>query len=135
MKSFASSRIVSVARPRKSNFTRPMASTSSLSYWLTALSLPGCWYSGRKSVILPGAMALAEVDVEVGHRHALGVQETLEQQLVLQRVEIGDLQRIGHQRAGTGAATGADRAAVVLRPGDEVRHDQEVAGEAHLQDR
>jgi hypothetical protein len=34
-----------------------MASTSSLSYWLTALSLPGCWYSGQKSVILPGAIS------------------------------------------------------------------------------
>ncbi|CKR97229.1 Uncharacterised protein [Mycobacterium tuberculosis] len=43
MNSRAISRMVSVARPRKSNFTRPMASTSSLSYWLTADSLPGCW--------------------------------------------------------------------------------------------
>ncbi len=42
MNSFASSRIVNVARPRKSNFTRPIDSTSSLSNWLTALSLPGC---------------------------------------------------------------------------------------------
>ena len=34
-----------------------MASTSSLSYWLTAESLPGCWYSGQKSVSLPGAIS------------------------------------------------------------------------------
>ncbi|MNS65238.1 hypothetical protein D3C72_983930 [compost metagenome] len=57
MNSRAISRIVSVAKPKKSNFTRPMASTSSLSYWLTADSLPGCWYSGQKSVSLPGAMS------------------------------------------------------------------------------
>jgi hypothetical protein len=40
----------------------------------------------------------AEVDVEIGHRHALGVQEPLEQQAVAQRIEVGDGQRIGHQR-------------------------------------
>ena len=32
----------------------------------------------------------AEVDVEVGHRHAFGVQEALEQQVVVQRIEVGD---------------------------------------------
>ena len=36
------------------------------------------------------AAVLAEVDVEVGHRHALGIEEALEQQLVAQRVEVGD---------------------------------------------
>ena len=55
--SLAISRIVKVAKPKKSNFTRPMASTSSLSNWLTADSLPGCWYSGQKSVSLPGAIS------------------------------------------------------------------------------
>ena len=32
----------------------------------------------------------AEVDVEVRHRHALGVQEALEQQVVRDRIEVGD---------------------------------------------
>ena len=32
----------------------------------------------------------AEVDVEVGHRHAFGIEEALEQQVVAQRIEIGD---------------------------------------------
>ncbi len=80
------------------------------------------------------AVGLAEVDVEVGHRHALGVQEALEQQVVLQRVQSGDEQRIGHQRAGTRAAPRAHRTAVGQRPLDEVADDQEVAREAHLQD-
>ena len=39
----AVSQIVRVAKPKKSNFTKPMSSTSFLSYWLTADSLPGCW--------------------------------------------------------------------------------------------
>jgi hypothetical protein len=35
------------------------------------------------------AAVLAEIDVEVGHRHALGIEEALEQQVVLERVEVG----------------------------------------------
>jgi len=80
------------------------------------------------------AVGLAEVDVEVGHRHPLGVQEALEQQLVAQRVEVGDLQRVGHQRTGPGAAPRPDRAAVRLGPLDEVGDDQKVARKAHFDD-
>lgn len=76
----------------------------------------------------------AEVDVEVGHRHAFRVEEALEQQVVRQRIQVGDLQCPRHQRAGTGTAARADRNALVLAPLDEVGHDQEVAGEAHLDD-
>ena len=78
------------------------------------------------------AVALAEVDIEVGHRYPLGVEEALEQQRVFQRVEVGNFQRIGYQRACARAAAGADRAAVVFRPVDEVLYDQEVARKAHL---
>ena len=39
----------------------------------------------------------AEVDIEVRHRHALGIEETLEQQVVAQRLDVGDAQRIGDQ--------------------------------------
>src|SRR4051794_3526475 len=35
----------------------------------------------------------AEVDVEVGHRHALWIQEALEQELELQWIDVGDAQR------------------------------------------
>ena len=80
------------------------------------------------------AAVLAEVDVEVRHRHALGIQEALEQQAVAQRIEIGDAERIGDERAGAGAASRPDRHAVALRPVDEVGDDQEVAGESHLHD-
>ena len=39
------------------------------------------------------APRFAEVDIEVGHRHALGVEEALEDQPEPHRVEIGDRQR------------------------------------------
>ena len=77
------------------------------------------------------APVLAEVDVEVRHRHALGIEEALEQQAEADRIEIGDGQRIGDQRAGAGAAARADRNALRLRPLDEVGDDQEVAGIFH----
>ena len=80
------------------------------------------------------AVALAKVDVKVGHGDPLGVQKTLEQQVVLQRVQVGDLQGIGHQRTRTRAAPRPDRAAVGLGPVDEVAHDQKVTGKAHLDD-
>ena len=77
------------------------------------------------------ALVLAEVDVEVGHRHAFGIQEAFEQQAPAQRIEVGDLERPGDQRARARAAAGTDRDAVVLGPLDKVGNDQEVAGEAH----
>jgi hypothetical protein len=55
------------------------------------------------------AAVLAEVDVEVGHRDALGVQEALEEQAEADRVEIGDQQRPGGDRARARAAARPDR--------------------------
>ena len=80
------------------------------------------------------ASRFAEIDVEVGHRHALGIEETFEQQPQPNRVEIGDRQRPGNDRPRAGSATRTDRNPVVLRPFDEVGDDQEIAGEAHLDD-
>ena len=81
------------------------------------------------------AAILAEVDVEVRHRHALGIQEALEQEAVAQRIEIGDAEGVRDERAGPGAAPRSDGHAVALRPVDEVGDDQEVPGEPHLHDR
>ena len=77
---------------------------------------------------------LAEIDVEVRHRDALGVEEALEQQVPAQRVEVGDGQRPGDHRTGAGAAPRPDRNALRLGPPDEVGDDQEIAGKAHLGD-
>ncbi|CRQ25772.1 hypothetical protein PAERUG_E16_London_17_VIM_2_04_14_00132 [Pseudomonas aeruginosa] len=82
----------------------------------------------------PVAALHAEVDVEVGHGDPFRVEETFEQQVIGQRIEVGDLQHVGHQRAGARAPPGAYRYAVVLRPLDEVHHDEEVTGETHLDD-
>ena len=76
-----------------------------------------------------------EVDVHVRHRLAARVEEALEQQAVAHRVDVGDLEAVGGERAGRRAAARADADPVPLREVDEVPDDQEVVGEAHLPDR
>src|SRR5215208_7725293 len=51
------------------------------------------------------AAVLAKVDVEVGHRNALRVQEPFEEQIESQRIEVGNRQRVSDERSGPGAAT------------------------------
>ena len=80
------------------------------------------------------APVLAKVDVEVRHRDALGIEKALEQQVVAQRIEIGDAERVGDQRSRAGSPAGAHRNAVRSCPADEVGDDEEVAGKAHLHD-
>ncbi|MPM27380.1 hypothetical protein SDC9_73890 [bioreactor metagenome] len=80
------------------------------------------------------AAPVVEVDVEVGHRDALGVEEALEDQAVLDRVQLGDVQGVRAHRAGAGATAGADLDALGLGPLDVVGHHQEVPREAHLLD-
>src|SRR5690606_26704399 len=78
--------------------------------------------------------AIIEVDVEVGHGNTFRVQETLEDQAVDQRVQVGNTHRVGNHGTCTGTTSGTYTDAVVLGPVDEVGHDQEVAREAHLDD-
>ena len=76
-----------------------------------------------------------EVDVDVRHGLSARVQEALEEQRVADRVEIGDVQAVGDERPGGRPAARPDRDAVGAGEADEVPHDQEVVGEAHLLDR
>ena len=82
----------------------------------------------------PLAAADREVDVDVGHGLAAGVEEALEEQAVGERVEVGDLQRVGDDRAGGRPAAGTHRDPLLLGVADEVPDDQEVGLEAHLRD-
>ena len=50
-----------------------------------------------------------EVHVDVGHRLAARVQEALEEQVVLERVDVGDAQRVGHDAARRRTASGPHR--------------------------
>src|SRR4051812_19250387 len=76
----------------------------------------------------------AEVDVDIGKRNALGIQEAFKQKFVLQRINIGNLHRVCDQRAGSRTAAGTDGDAVLARVADKVPYDKEIAGELHLLD-
>ena len=80
------------------------------------------------------APVLAEVDIEVRHRHAFGVEKALEQEPKADRIEVGDGERPGDHRACARAAARPDGNSLRLRPFDEVGHDQEVARKLHARD-
>src|SRR5208282_148553 len=50
------------------------------------------------------APLLTEIDIEVRHRHALGIEEALEKKTPAQRIEVGDRERPGDDRPGTRTA-------------------------------
>ena len=80
------------------------------------------------------APVAAEVDVHIRHGHALGVQEALEEQVVLHGIDVRDPHGPGHDAAGGRSAAGPHGHAHLPGLADEVPDHQEVAREAHLQD-
>ena len=79
------------------------------------------------------AAVVLEVDVDVRHRHAVGVEEALEGQLVEDGVDRRDAQRVRDDRAGRRAATGGGDA-LLAREAREVGDDEEVGRVAHRGD-
>ena len=78
--------------------------------------------------------AFVEVDVDVGHRDPLGVEEPLEQQPVLERIELGDAHRVGDKGSGRRPPARADPDALGPGPGNEIGNHQEIAGKTHADD-
>src|SRR5271157_614952 len=76
----------------------------------------------------------AEIDINIGHGDALWIQETLEEQVVLQRIHVGDAQRIADQAARSGTSPRAHRNFLGFGVMDEIPDDQEVALVVHLLD-
>ncbi len=81
-----------------------------------------------------GAEALVEVHVDVGHLLSSGVQEALEQQVPANGVQVHDAQAVGHAAPGGRPTAWPDADARLAGVADQVPHDQEVGGEAHLRD-
>ena len=76
----------------------------------------------------------AKIDIEVGHGHTFRVQKPLEQQVITQRIQIGDGQGISDKRPRAGTTTGPHRNTLILGPLDKIGNDQKVAGKAHALD-
>ena len=80
------------------------------------------------------AIARVEVHVDVGHRDTIRIEETLEQQVVLHGIKIGDSQGVRHRATCRRTATRTHANALFTRVTNEVPHDEEVRGESHVAD-
>ncbi len=80
------------------------------------------------------ATLILEVDVDIGHLHALGREESLEHEAVGHRVKVGDAHGVGHDGTGGRAAARAHADALAARPFDVLLHDEEIRREALLDD-
>jgi len=76
-------------------------------------------------------LVILEIKVDVRHRNAVGVEETLEDQPIFKRVDQGDAQRVGDNGAGRGSARVVPDA-LFLGIAAEIPHDQEIGVEAHF---
>ena len=77
---------------------------------------------------------LVEVHVDVGHLPTSQVEEALEYQAVCQRIDVGDSQAIGHDRAACRSAGGThpDRAFTGIP--NQIPNDEEVSRKPHRLD-
>ena len=77
---------------------------------------------------------VAEVDVKIRHAHPLRAEEALEDQVVPDRVHIGDAQAVGGQAGRAGAPPRAHGDARAFCVADEIPHDEVIVHIAHLGD-
>ena len=76
------------------------------------------------------AAGLTEVDVEVGRRYAVGVEEAFEDEVEAEGVDGGDAESVGDETAGAGAASGTNGNILGAGVIDEVPDDEEVVDES-----
>ena len=75
---------------------------------------------------------IVEVGIDIREGDTVGVKKTLEQQVVLYRVYLGDAKTISHHRTGSrSTARPHHHAELVASRVDEVLHNEEVARETH----
>ena len=80
------------------------------------------------------AIALVEIHVDIGHLLTARVQEPLEDEAELDRVEGGDRQAVRHDRSRGAPPSRAGADATFLCVLDQIPHDEEVRGETHFGD-
>ena len=76
----------------------------------------------------------AEIDVDIRKSDALRIEKTLEEQTVLQRIDVRNLQGVGYQAARRRPASRPHRNAFLARKPDKIPDNQEIARKPHLLD-
>ena len=77
---------------------------------------------------------IVEIHVDIRHGYSFRVKETLEQEVVLDRVQVGDTQAVSHCGTSGGTTSGSYGNAVCTSRGDVVLNDEEVVRETHSRD-
>ncbi|MNJ50149.1 hypothetical protein D3C77_454110 [compost metagenome] len=77
---------------------------------------------------------IAEIDIDIRHRHPLRVQKPLKQEIVFHRIDIRNVEHISDEAARRGTAPRACSNALPVGIGDKVPDDQEIIREAHIAD-
>ena len=80
------------------------------------------------------SVAGVEIYVYVWHLAAAGIQKALKQQVVADRIQIGDAQAIRHRAACRAPPAGADSDVLLFGMAHEIPDDQEVSGKSHVGD-
>src|SRR6202007_1486529 len=73
--------------------------------------------------------------IDIGHALTVGVEKTLEQQIVFDGIDIRNADTIGHHASGCRAAAGADKYTHIAAGLDKIAYDQEVTRKSHCLDR
>ena len=66
--------------------------------------------------------AVVEVNIDIGHSLAVGIEETFEDQAVLDWVKSGNAKSVGNNRSSGRTAAWPHLDATVFGPVDEIRH-------------
>ena len=80
------------------------------------------------------AARIAEVHVDIGHGNALRVQKPLKIQRIRDRIDVGNVQTVGHHAARGAAAPGTDRDANASGIAHKIGNDEKIVGKAHFLD-
>ena len=78
------------------------------------------------------AITRVEVHIDVGHRNTAWVKEPLEQQIVFDWIQIGDLQAVGNGATGGRPSAGANSNVLFARITDQIPNDEKVRAESHV---
>src|SRR5205085_3460127 len=78
------------------------------------------------------ATRLAKVHINIGRRNALRIEEALKDQSVLQRVDIGDSQDVGHDGTCGGTATRSHRNSAFPGETNKVPNNEEITNKTRF---
>lgn len=77
---------------------------------------------------------IREIDIDIRHGYSGRIEESFKEELVSERVDIGNPRQIGDYRTSSGSSTRSDWYIVFSRPADEVCDYNEISVKSHQMD-